>query len=79
MFLTRCCHAERGLTWVNVTCAGAASGSADADKKEKAPKGGTAVKVTLITSAPKTAPLNYETVGFSFTIKKILTKWTGHV
>ncbi len=28
------------------SCVGAASGSADADKKEKAPKGGTAVKVT---------------------------------
>lgn len=29
-------------------CTGAASGSADADKKEKAPKGGTAVKVTIL-------------------------------
>lgn len=36
-------------------CAGAASGSADADKKEKAPKGGTAVKVTFITFLSKAA------------------------
>lgn len=35
-----------------VCCVGAASGSADTDKKEKAPKGGTAVKVTpVITSS----------------------------
>jgi len=32
-------------------CAGAAAGGADAEKKEKAPKGGTAVKVTSITPA----------------------------
>lgn len=37
------------------------------------------MKVTLITSVFKAALLNYETAGFSFTIKKILFKWAGYV
>lgn len=40
-------HAVKSLFTNCHTGGGAASGSADADKKEKAPKGGTAVKVTL--------------------------------
>lgn len=45
--LTTFKHAVKSLFTNCYTGGGAASGGADADKKEKAPKGGTAVKVTM--------------------------------